>query len=703
MKSIKFKILGLTTLILIAAVALVASYQIQTQSAIIRQMATQDSQVLASTIRNGIISAMASGKSSEVADILGKVRNEPSIEAVNIFDTTGKILTSADPEEIGTRIPQHNFEAYLRGDRLFQDEDNSDRYSSFTPIYNAPACHRCHSADTEILGVLQVHTALENLQALQRKGHASVLLSSAGTILALVIALTCFILFYVDKPIRLLVSAMNRVEKGEFDSARTQIVSSVEMNLLADKFNLMVERLRDLIDSKISAERTLATQQEKLSHHEEIRAMNATLEERLKEIEYLNITLEERIEEIEEANFKIADLASDLEDKNRSLEHSVSRLSSLHQMGLALNSTMELSALFELLTTRAVAALKAQVGYILMLDRNAWELKVGATHGLPHPPKSGSRVPLKPGGLCYWIVKNKTPLLIRNIREQVEFNQMSLLGFQIETAICVPLVVKREVVGAIVMANKTDASSFDQSDLDHLSTIAAAGSVAIYNAQLYHEQQDTYLNTVQALVSAIEASDASTRGHSERVTRFSLDLANHIGLPPDAVARLEKAAILHDIGKIGINVAVLHKKGKLTEDEFAHMRQHPAIGARILEPIRFLEGIRNIILQHHERHDGRGYPNGLKGEQLLLEARILAIADTYDAMTSDRPYRKGLPHEIAIQEILDHAGTQFDPQLAMSFIDMFNTASRAQQHHERSAKPGRPALTVVAGNTANLG
>ncbi len=695
MRSLKFKILGLTTLIMVAAVGLVASYQIKTQTAIIRQMASQNSQVLASTIRNGIISSMASGKSGEVADILSRVRNEPTIEAVNIFDTTGKILTSADSEEIGARIPQASLSAYLGGERLLQDTEQPNRYSSFTPIYNAPVCHRCHNADIDVLGVLQVHTALDTLMALQKKGHTSVLFSSVGMLTALFIILSCFILFYVDKPIRHIVSMMNRVEKGDFDHAHAQVFSSAEMALLASKFNLMVARLKELIASKIDAERALATQKEKISHHDEIQAMNATLEERLKEIEYLNITLEERIEEIEEANFKIADLASDLEDKNRSLEFSVSRLSSLHQMGLDLNSTMETTALFELLTSRATSSLKAQIGYIQMLDRNAWEMKVGATLGLPPHFKAGSRLPLKPGGLSYWVVKNKIPLLVRNIRENNDIHHSNLMGYRVDSALCAPLMVKNEIVGTIVVANPRDGTPFNQSDLDHLSTIAAAGSVAINNAQLYHDQQDTYLNTVLALVSAIEASDAYTRGHSERVTRFSLDLANHMGLPAESLARIEKAGILHDIGKIGINVAVLHKKGKLTDDEFAHMRQHPAIGARILEPIHFLNDVRTIILQHHERFDGRGYPNGISGDELLLEARILAIADTYDAMTSDRPYRKGLPHEIAIQEILDHAGGQFDPQLAMTFIEMFSHPKASTSTKALPATTTRPPLKVV--------
>jgi putative nucleotidyltransferase with HDIG domain len=155
------------------------------------------------------------------------------------------------------------------------------------------------------------------------------------------------------------------------------------------------------------------------------------------------------------------------------------------------------------------------------------------------------------------------------------------------------------------------------------------------------------------------------------VTRYSLAVARQMSLSTNALNRLEQAAILHDIGKIGIDVGLLHKEDKLSSEDVDILRQHPIIGVRILEPIHFLKNVREIIEQHHERFDGTGYPCGLIGEEVLLEARILAVADTYDAMTSDRPYRKALSHDIAIGEIAQHAGTQFDPEVARAFIAMF--------------------------------
>jgi putative nucleotidyltransferase with HDIG domain len=187
---------------------------------------------------------------------------------------------------------------------------------------------------------------------------------------------------------------------------------------------------------------------------------------------------------------------------------------------------------------------------------------------------------------------------------------------------------------------------------------------------LYDEQQKTYLNTIHALVSAIEASDSYTRGHSERVTKYSVTIAKKLGLSQERLKIMERAAILHDIGKIGINLALLHKVGRLTDEDIYDLQQHPEIGIRILEPIEFLVDVRLCIVQHHERFDGKGYPNKLRGDELLLEARILAIADAFDAMTSDRPYRKALALDIAVKELNDNAGSQFDPEIVPVFVDL---------------------------------
>jgi putative nucleotidyltransferase with HDIG domain len=673
--SLKLKILGLITIIMATMVALTAWHNLETQTEMLTRLAEQNSHVLGETIRSSIISSMASGQNGEVIAILQKIKQEPVIRSVRVFDENGRIVLSAEPDEIGDLLAASELLAFRHGRDAFFAHAGGERYHHSTlPIANGPTCYACHDHSKETLGILNLQLSLAELTAIQSKGRTETLWSSAGMLLVLILTVSGFVLVYVDAPIRRLVSAMKTVEAGNFADAQITIHSSKEMALLASKFNIMVEQLRNLINDKVFAEREVAVAQQKLSHHDEIRNMNITLEERLREIEYLNITLEERIEEIEEANYRVADLAGDLEGKNQTLEQAVSRLSAIYKMGLAINSTMDLRHLFDLLIRKTMETLKARVGYILLLDKDAWVFDIGGAVGIPEHVDLDMRIPVSPGGVSHWVVEHRQPLLIVDIHTAKGINAVSRFDYLRDSVICAPLTSKEEVIGTITISNRLDAKPFSPEDLEMLSTIAAQASVAIRNARLYEEQQTTYLNTVQALVSAIEASDAYTRGHSERVTRYSLAIARQMNLRADALKRLEQAAVLHDIGKIGIDAALLHKEGALSNTDVDLLRQHPLIGVRILEPISFLTGVREIIEQHHERFDGKGYPYGLRAEELLLEARILAVADTYDAMTSDRPYRQALPHEVAIREIQEHAGGQFDPQVAEVFVSMWHEA-----------------------------
>ncbi len=671
MNSLKIKFLGLCGLILLVAIGLTTWYNLQTQKAMLTKVATEHGRLLVETIRNSIITDMANGKNDRVGHILGKINDEPGINNVRIFDESGRILMAADPEEIGELVTTSELMAYRTGNFSFANLKKDDnRYNSIVPIYNNPSCHACHDENVKVLGILNLELSLDEISQMQASGRNATMIASGVMLVILVLTISAFLLVYVDSPIRKLVTAMDQVEKGNFEEAQTLVTSSDEMTQLASKFNYMVLRLRELMENTVRNERELAVSQEKLAHSEEVHAMNMALEERLKEIEYLNINLEERIEEIEEVNYRIADLASELEGKNIVLNQVVDRLQALYKMGLATNATMDLNKLLDLLSNKVMETLRANVSYILMLNPKTGNMIVGGAAGITKDFNRDIEIPLKPGGVSHWVINRNQPKLLENIDQAREFSKMSRLGFIRESVVCAPLTDKDKVIGTITVANPVDGTPFNASDLELLSTIAAQASVAIRNARLYEEQEQSYINTVQALVSAVEASDAYTRGHSERVTRYSVALARHMGVEGETLKHLEQAAVLHDIGKIGIDVSLLHKKEKLTAADIDVLKLHPSIGVRILEPIHFLSTVRQIIEQHHERYDGKGYPQGLTNDEWRLEAKILAVCDTYDAMTSDRPYRKALSHEIAIQEIRDHSGSQFDPDVAAAFLSL---------------------------------
>jgi putative two-component system response regulator len=189
-------------------------------------------------------------------------------------------------------------------------------------------------------------------------------------------------------------------------------------------------------------------------------------------------------------------------------------------------------------------------------------------------------------------------------------------------------------------------------------------------SDLVERQRSLFLAMVKSLVSALEAKDKYTRDHSNRVTEFSLAIARAMGLDERELQDLEMAAILHDVGKIAIPEKILNKKTKLTDEEFAIIRQHPVIGETILKPVVELQMIARIVRHHHERYDGRGYPDGLKGQAIPVGSRIMSVADSYDAITSSRPYRDYESHNYAVKEIIKCSGTQFDPEVVEHFLEV---------------------------------
>jgi PAS domain S-box-containing protein/putative nucleotidyltransferase with HDIG domain len=190
--------------------------------------------------------------------------------------------------------------------------------------------------------------------------------------------------------------------------------------------------------------------------------------------------------------------------------------------------------------------------------------------------------------------------------------------------------------------------------------------------QLLTEQsaqlKESYDSILQALCAALDVRDRATEGHSRRVAKLAMTVARQLGIPADTLRVIEHAAVLHDIGKIGVADAVLRKPGPLSDEEWQEMRRHPDLGYRMIKDIGFLKEAAEIVHAHHERYDGKGYPMGLAGEAIPPGARIFAVVDAYDAITSDRPYRKARPHQKAIEEIVRNSGTQFDPQVVQAFL-----------------------------------
>lgn len=229
----------------------------------------------------------------------------------------------------------------------------------------------------------------------------------------------------------------------------------------------------------------------------------------------------------------------------------------------------------------------------------------------------------------------------------------------------VPLIGKNKLFG-VLNVSKFSGTSFTTSDLQIVSILASQVVTAMENAALFENLRENYFRTVQALVAAVEAKDPYTRWHSTNVAKYAVEIARDMAINPTQLEEIHIAAILHDVGKIGISDSIISKPDRLSPEEFDIMKDHSAQGIRILEPIGFPSTIINAIHQHHERFDGKGYPQGLSGEDITLTARILNVADTIDAMISARPYRRTIASEDVLLELERESGRQFDPSVAKS-------------------------------------
>ncbi|AST57490.1 response regulator [Thermoanaerobacterium thermosaccharolyticum] len=242
-----------------------------------------------------------------------------------------------------------------------------------------------------------------------------------------------------------------------------------------------------------------------------------------------------------------------------------------------------------------------------------------------------------------------------------------LKQLNVKNIISVPLISKDKAVGALNILTTSRLAN----DISLLRSVADSVSIAIENANLYDNLRNWYLRTIDALAYAVEAKDRYTKGHSLRVSKYAAIIGESMGLPKDEIEKLRIAGILHDIGKIGISDKILTKPGKLTKEEYDKIKQHPSISRKILEPIGLSKDIIDGIEKHHERYDGKGYPFGLNDDNIPLIAAILCVADSFDAMTSDRSYRKGMPFDEAVNELLKYKGTQFNPRVVDSVMSIY--------------------------------
>lgn len=242
-----------------------------------------------------------------------------------------------------------------------------------------------------------------------------------------------------------------------------------------------------------------------------------------------------------------------------------------------------------------------------------------------------------------------------------------------------PITAKEGAIGHAVFVRKTGKRFFTAYEKKLLSIISSSISSIVETLRLYGSLRELYLNTVKALAAAIDAKDPYTHGHSFRVAKYSMAIARELGYPEENISEIEMSAYMHDLGKIGVSETVLRKPGKLTSEEFEEIKKHPGFTGKILQPIHLPDYIVKTAMQHHERIDGKGYPFGLSGEEIIPPARIVAVADVFDALTSERPYRPAMTVEDSLDILCKGIDTQFDKKMVIALI---NALKRGQEIKE---------------------
>lgn len=343
----------------------------------------------------------------------------------------------------------------------------------------------------------------------------------------------------------------------------------------------------------------------------------------------------------------------------------------LFEVTKAMTSTRELDDLYNLVLDTALQEAGAERGSLMSLNESMQELQIVAARGLP-PEVILTARPKVGEGIAGLVAETKEPLIITD----GHVDDPRLIPFLRHqgnlSAICFPLLSEGKVVGVLNLNRSSPNQSFNQSDRDLLSILCGQAASAIVSGKDKESLRRSYMSTIQVLAKAIMARDPYTRDHSDNVSLFATRLAEEVGLPSEEVEAVQIAAVVHDIGKIGISESILLKAGKLTDKEYEEMKRHPEIGAHILEDAELPWNIIPIVYHHQEKWDGTGYPDGRKGEDIPIGARIISVCDTFQAIISDRAYRKGLPEERALEILHEVSGTQLDGTIVEMFTRIYH-------------------------------
>ena len=379
---------------------------------------------------------------------------------------------------------------------------------------------------------------------------------------------------------------------------------------------------------------------------------------------------------VKDQSEEIRNLVKVFNGVNQSLEHQVEQLEQskaviqdlMKKIGLVITSEEKTEGLLDLITESMVKAMGAESGAVVLLGEKNSEKRFSQVVAWGKEREKLLGLAEQKTSALTWMSEEKRPLIINRSENTPDVAQ-DPGDLTYRSLLCVPLRYQNHSQGCVLVLNKSNAEPFVQDDASLLEHAASQIAIAAENSRLAKDAERSYVETIAALAVAVEERDVYTSGHLERVAGFVVRIAQTMKMSAKEIQTLRDAAFLHDVGKIAIEDSILLKPGKLTPEERKIMATHAEKGEKIIAPLRTFKDLREIVRHHQEWYDGSGYPDGVKGEQISLSARILTVADVYDALTTTRPYRQAFSPEEALKIMSAESGTHFDPQVLSVFLD----------------------------------
>lgn len=626
--SLRLKVAAVLLIVLAAGLAASVKLAIDFQSRQLIKQTERESRTMAGLVHDSINSAMLRGRTGDVRDILVSLGRNERVKGVWLTNHDGIIVASSKSADLGRNISEFeklslrykNEACTLEGGMSGCPEPVFVQSIRFD---NRAECRPCHMGEGPVLGWLTVETSIDEPMKDLADMKTKLVAGATGLGLIMAIAAAFAITRMVNRPVEKLADAMKQAETDM--EVRLEPSRNDETRLLYEGFNSLMARLKQ---ARADADRL---------HSDEL-----------------------------------AEYAGRIEISNMELDDKVKKLSALSVLGRNMIEIHKLDDLLKMVLNTSMRELSGESGSVMLYEAGVGELIIH--HGVGLAPEGHRKSRFRLGeGIAGWVAKHKKTVMADSALDDNRYVPGRGMMHRVPILSVPFLGSKGNILGVINIERSDSQMPFTSTDMEYLTAIAGQASVAIENVELIQNLQKSYYDTISALAMTVEAKDPYTLGHSKRVTQYAMAIADEMGLPDEDMLTIQYGSTLHDIGKIGVRESVLNKPGTLTEDEFIEIMEHSVIGENIVKGVDFLQKTRPIIRNHQERYDGTGYPDRLKGDEIPIVVAIVTVADNFDALTTDRPYRKAFTAAEAMEKIKNEAGKKLNPAAVEAFIRIFES------------------------------